>query len=272
MPTVDLGTVRAFVDDGRIDVFLPRGYDGVVAAIKEMKGRWNPDRRCWSLVPAYARRDNESIVARLREVLLRSAPDGWTEVVDRFGGFACASRKYEVKVGDGGVRITLPEGHPSHWPLRQIEGVHRDGQTWLLPATSIAAPVIRPLLERIVREDRELFMSHVEHLETRSIRGVVPGTPEDGARIGLEPGGFVHANHAFLKVADPQVRNAPIHAWPLRVLSVEPAEGGLDVRLAYPDPELAYKAARFRQAQPEEDRRPLLDLPHATGKWAFKRL
>lgn len=272
MPTVDLGTVRAYVDDARIDVFFPRGYDRVVAAVKEMKGRFNPERRCWSVVPAYARRDGDAIVARIREVLMGAAPEGWSAVVEKFGGFACASRRYEVKVGEGGVRIALPEGHPSHWPMKDVTGAQRDGQTWLLPAASITAPVIRPVLERIVREDRDLFVSHVEHLESRTIKGIVPAEPDAAAALGLRKGEFVYADHAFLKVADPQVKNAPIHAWAFKVLECEEAEDGVEVRLGYLDPELAYKAVRFRQAQAEENRKPLLDLPHATGKWAYKRL
>jgi len=273
MPKVDFGTVTAFVDDGRIDVFFPRGYDGLKNALKDMKGRWNPDRKCWSLEPRYARMESAAIVGRIGEVLLRNAPDRWEDAVKRFGGFACASRKYEVKVGLGGIRIRIPEGHPSHYVLKEVEGGQQEGKdTWLIPSMSSSSPTIGAVLERVVGEDRECFISYVEHLETRTIRGTVPVTPGEADRLGLVPGGFAYADHAFLRVADPQVKNGPIHAWPFKVLSRDDAEGGVEVRLSYLPPETAYKAVRHRQAQAEEVRLPLLDLTHAVEKWTYKRL
>lgn len=270
MPTVDFGTVRAFVDDDRIDVFFPRGNDGLQAALKEMKGRWNPERRCWTVVPRFARKSREEVVDRIGETLLAAAPDGWKDAVDKFGGFACATRRYEIKVGIGGIRIRLPDGHPSHWVLKSIEGCQRDGESWLLPARSCAASVIRPVLERVVREDYDFFISHIEHLEGRSIRGVVPVKPYEANELGLEPGKYAHADYAFLKIADPQVRNGPVHSWPFMVASRRDMEDGADVRLAYPDPDIAYKAVRHRMAMAPEDRQPLLDITHATGKWSSR--
>jgi hypothetical protein len=273
MPKVDFGTVTAFVDEGRIDVFFPRGYDGLKNALKDMKGRWNPERKCWSLEPRYARMGPDEIVGRIGDVLLRNAPDRWEDAVRRFGGFACASRKYEVKVGLGGIRIRIPEGHPSHYVLKQVEGGQQEGkETWLIPSMSASSPTIGAVLERVVGEDEDIFVSYVEHLETRTIRGIVPVSPEEADGLGLVANRFVYADHAFLKVADPQVKNGPIHAWPFKVLSREDVDGGAEVRLSYLPPETAYKAVRYRQAQPEEARTPLLDLTHATGKWTYKRL
>jgi len=272
MPTVDFGTVRAFVDDTRIDVFFPRGYDGVKNALKEMKGRWNPDRRCWSVVPKYAKMDADQILGRIGDVLLRNAPDNWERAVSRFGGFACASRKYEVRVGLGGIRIRIPDGHPSHYVLKQVQGGQKEGEAWLIPSMSASSPTIGAVLERVVSEDMDCFISYVEHLEGRTIRGTVPVQPADADALGLFPEGIAYADHAFLKVADPQVKNGPVHAWPFRVMSREDGGDGVEVRLAYLPPEHAYKAVRYRQAQPEEDRLPLLDLTHATGKWVYKRL
>lgn len=271
MPVADFGTVRVFVGVDRVDVTFPKGFDGLVATLKEMKSRWNPERRCWSVTPLYAKLAPEAIVERIRGSLMAAAPGGWGEAVKRFGGFACASKRYEVKVGEGGVRITLPDGHPSHWALKQVLGGKKEGQTWLLPASAISASLLRGVLERVVREDKELFVSCIEHLEGRMIKGFVPISEADADAIGLVAGGVAYADHSFLKVADPQVINSPIHAWPFKVGGRIPREGGFDVGLAYPDPEYAYKAVRFRMGRAAEDRTPLLDLVHATAKWQYKQ-
>jgi hypothetical protein len=271
MPVADFGTVRVFVGVDRVDVTFPRGFDGLMTTLKDMKGRWNPERRCWSVTPLYAKLDPASIVDRIRNSLMSTAPPGWDEAVKRFGPFACTTKKYEVKVGEGGVRIGMPDGHPSHWALKQVEGGKREGTTWLLPATSISASLLRGVLERIVREDKEFFVSCVEHLEGRIIKGFVPGSPEEADGLGLVAGGVAYADHSFLKIADPQVLNSPIHAWPFKVGGRVEREDGFDVGLGYPPPEWAYKAVRFRMGRQPEDRTALLDLVHATEKWQYKQ-
>jgi len=271
MPVADFGTVRVFVGVDRVDVTFPRGFDSLLVALKNMKSRWNPDRRCWSVTPLYARLTPEAIVGRIRETLMADAPNGWAEAVKRFGAFACTTKKYEVKVGEGGVRVTIPDGHPSHWVLKQVQGGKQEGTTWLLPASAVSAKLLAGVLERIVREDKDFFISCVEHLEGRMIKGFVPATEEEADRLGLVAGGIAYADHSFLKVADPQVLNSPIHAWPFKVGGRVPREGGFDVGLAYPSPEFAYKAVRFRQGKAAEERSPLLDLVHATTKWQYKQ-
>lgn len=271
MPIEDFGTVRVFVGDERVDVTFPRGYDGLVRELKEMRSRWNPDRRCWTVTPRFAKMSSDAIVERIERALIASAPSGWQEMVRMFGGFACASKRYEVKVGSGGVRIAMPDGHPSHWALKQVEAAHKEGTTWLLPAASLSASVLRSILERIVREDKEFFVSCIEHLEGRTIRGFIPVTAEEADVMGLVPGGVAYADHSFLKVADPQVLNSPIHAWAFQVGGRIEREDGFDVGLVYPAPDFACKAVRLRQGQAPEKRQRMLELLHATEKWKYKQ-
>jgi hypothetical protein len=272
MPVADFGTVRVFIGVDRVDVTFPRGFDGLLRALKDMKSRWNPERRCWSVTPLYAKMTPEDIVERIRNSLMADAPSGWDEAVKRFGSFACTTKKYDVKVGEGGVRITMPDGHPSHWAMKQVEGGKREGMTWLLPAASISASLLRGVLERIVREDKEYFISFVEHLEGRVIKGFIPATEEEADQLGLIQGGVAYADHSFLKIVDPQVLNSPIHAWPFKVGGRAGRDDGFDVGLGYPPPEWAYKAVRFRMGKPIEDRTALLDLVHAKEKWQYKQL
>jgi hypothetical protein len=271
MPTRDMGTVRAFIGDGgtAVDVHFPKGYDVVKSALKEMKGRWNPDRRCWTVTPRYASMDADGVVERIERALASVAPSSWAEAVRRFGGFACATRRYEVKVGAGGLRITLPQGHPSDWVLKQAEGAHKDGESWLVPSRSCATAEVGAVLQRVVAEDMALFKSAVEDHEGNSIRGTVPGGQPEGAGVALDR--VVFADHSFLKVADTRVHNEPVHCWPFRVTGTREAEGGHELRLSYLDSDTAYRAVRHRMAQPEESRSRLLDVTHASGKWARRR-
>jgi len=271
MPTVDFGTVRAFVDAGAVEVAFPRGYDELKTALKEMKARWMPQRFCWRVETRWARIPENEIVRRIEDILRKKAPPGWQAAVEKFGAFACSTRRFEVKVGWGGIRIMLPPGHPSHYALKQVDNGKQDKETWLLPAASCTSSVVRPVLERVVKEDRDLFISYVEHLEGRTIRGIVPISPPEGDAMDLIAGKFVYADHAFLKVADPHVKNGPVHAWPFKVLERRDLESGLEIRLSYLEPDLAYRAVRYRQGRPEEERKQNLDLVHATEKWTYKR-
>jgi hypothetical protein len=279
MAIMDFGTVRGFGGEEGIDLFFPLTQTGFKEAIKkQLKARWNPERRCWTVVPKYARTDIFGICERIRTLLYSSAPEEWPAAVDRFGGFACATRRYEVKVGAGGIRIRLPDGHAFDYVLKKkVEAAFfdRDARAWLIPAFACGNPRISKILTRIVSEDKDIFRRALEQYEDRSIRGTLITKDTTPGGMGIIEGAKVFASHAFLSIADPHVPNKPVQAWPFKVVSFEEQEDeeaeGPEVRLAYMDPDEGYLAVRKRQAQPEDERLPLLDLLNANAKWASKR-
>lgn len=279
MAIIDFGTVRGFGGEEGIDLFFPLTQTGFKDAVKrQLKGRWNPERRCWSVAPRFTRTDVFGLTEKIKSILYSSAPNEWPAAVERFGGFACATRRYEVKVGPGGIRIRLPEGHAFDYMLKKkVEGAFfdRDAGAWLIPAFACGNPRISKILTRVVSEDKSIFHRALEQYEDRSIRGALIFKNTTPGDMGIIEGAKVFASHAFLSVADPHVPNKPIQAWPFKVVSFNENEDenaeGPEVRLAYMEPEEGYLAVRKRQAQPEDERLPLLDLLNANAKWASKR-
>lgn len=279
MPTVDFGSVTLSVDEGRVDAFFPFEHGEVKDVLKKMNGRWNPDRRCWIVMPRFARTDEDGIVRAVEAALYANAPRKWPSAVEHYGAYACATKRYEVKFGAGGIRIALPAGHPCHWTLEHMEGTSRKGDTWAIPARHARTRLVMPVIERVAREDRAAFVDAVEPYEGRTLRGTVPIQPAEADAFGLLPGRVVFAEYTFLKEADPLVVNMPVHAWPFKVTDRKdtPGEGweqleeGVSLKLAYLGSAHGYKAVRKLQAMPEETRPARLDAPHAVGKWHARR-
>lgn len=275
MAVIDFGTVRCFGGEEGFDIFFPLTQTGFKDAVKtQLKARWNPDRKCWSVVPRFLRTDAFGLSSRIEKILFSGAPGEWPAAVERFGGFACATRKFEVKVGAGGIRIRLPDGHAYDYMLKKkVEGAFFDRQAgvWLIPAFACGNPVIAKILTGIVKEDKGIFHRALEQYEARSIRGILDTGEKTPGDLGIIEGAKVFASHAFLSVADPHVPNKPIQAWPFEVKSFKETEDGPLVRLAYMDGEAGYLAVRKRQARPEDERAPLLDLLNAEEKWVSKR-
>lgn len=279
MPTVDFGSVTLSVDDGRVDVFFPFEQGELKDALKKINGRWNPERRCWTVLPRFARTDEEGIVAKVEAALWEAAPRGWRTVAERFSGFACATRRYEVRFGPGGVRIVLPAGHPCHWTLENMNGASRKGDIWSIPARHARGKALMPVLERAAREDMKAFHEATGPYEGRTMKGTLPMSRDEADAMRIVPGRVVFADYHFVKAADPLVVNMPIHAWPFKVLARDDAPGegyehldeGVSVKLEHLAPGHGCKAVRKLQAMPEESRPARLDRPHAIGKWHCRR-
>lgn len=279
MPTVDHGSVILSVDAGRVDVHFPFEHGELKDALKRISGRWNPDRRCWTVQTRFAKMDEDGVCAAVEEALYAAAPRKWPQAVERFSGFACSTKKYDVKFGAGGVRVALPAGHPCHWTLEHMQGASRKGDVWSLPARLAKPAQIMPVVERAAREDMKAFVDAVEPYEGRHMKGTIEVSPEEADALGLVPGRVVFADYQFVKAADPLVVNMPVHVWPFMVETREDAPGegyehleqGVSVKLAYLESRHGYKAVRKLQAMPEQVRPPRLDGPHAQGKWLCRR-
>lgn len=283
----DFGTAQLFMDDDSIDVFFARPHDEIKNLVKNQFGaRWDGDRRCFKIRMKFVKGySQEDIVAAVENELYANAPPVWRNMVAKFGGIVCASKRYEVKLAAGGLRIMLPGGHPLHWHIAKMTGDKHKSDTWELPAKSLKGSDMRMILEKAVTEDRKVFIDEVEPYEHRTITGTALMDARLADSFGLHPGEIIFANYSFLRIADPQVVNPQVvrrqvRAWPFIVNSredkPEPSYTDLDpgvgitLQLAYPPSSVSYMEVKRLVGIPEDQRPPQLDDPHTIHKWRFR--
>lgn len=273
MPLHDFGTVRVYSAEDHVDVFFPKGEEGVKNLLKSMKGRWMPDRRCWRVVPRYIRKNSEEVVAAIENLLLDEAPKGWREALPKISTFTCVTKKYELRVGAGGLRVTLPKGHPCNYAIGKIPGVQKDKDSWLVPSDSTVHPDMKPILTRIVKEDRDLFAESLEFVQRRVITGFLEMSDEDVERHGVQEGAFIFVEPSFLQVVDPNIPNPPTYEQALKISSLKKEKEGLwEASLSYLSDKEAYPLMKKRLVQERDERKPALNLTHASQRWQNKRL
>ncbi|MBY3151004.1 hypothetical protein HFO56_00980 [Rhizobium laguerreae] len=270
MPTIDFATAEAYVDDERLELYVPFEQKALGAFVKEkFKARFQTDgnKKRWVVEYKFARATPEQIVAAVEEELYRLAIPSWRQIVSMFVSYACASRRYEVKFASGGIRIMLPGGHPLHYYLGKMTGLKAERDVWKIPGHLVDPKEIAEMLKRISREDREVFKDATEPYEGRTISGNLLIPFSEAKKYGVGPDAIVFADYAFVKVADPQIVEMQIHAWPFRVLKTEPAEGAVRATLAYMEADPGARAVGKLMAMPRDERPKLLDEVHADGKW-----
>jgi len=161
----------------------------------------------------------------------------------------------------------LPGGHPQHYYLGQMCGLKPERDVWKIPASLVEPKQVADILKRISREDREVFKDATEPYELRSITGKLVVPWSEASAYGIGPDAVVFANYSFVKLADPQVVDMQIHAWPFKVKATEPEEGGIKTTLAYMQADAGARAVGKLMALRREERPLLLDEVHAEGKW-----
>ena len=287
MNKYDFGTCQVYVADDVIDVFFARAHSEIKALLKtRWKARWEPTRFCFRIRRRFVQDGEEAIIGAIESELYAHAPGRWKEMVEgRLGKLVCASKRYEIKIGAGGLRIMLPGGHPLHYHIAKMTGDKHRSDTWELPARSISGADMRMILEQAVAGDLKVFREEVEPYEGRTITGTALMEPRLADHMGIAEGAIVFANYSFLKVADPQVVDPNIvrrqvRAWPFVVKSrsdaPEPgyddlADGvGITLQLVYPPAKTGYDAVRSLVVLPEDERPPALDDPHVRHKWKFR--
>lgn len=284
----DFGTVQVFLDAGRIDVFFQaKKHEEIKALLKNrFKARWDGVRFCWYVTMKNVRDSHEAVVSAIEQELYAHAPPHWKGVVEKLGDTVCASKRYELKIGAGGLRVMLPGGHPLHWDISKMTGEEHRSDTWELPAKSMKGPDMKKIVTQAVEQDHKVFIDEVEPYAGRTIAGLAVMTPEYADRLGLHPGRVIFANYSFLRIADPQVVNPDVvrrqvRAWPFVVQSREDGRGdndqyeldeglGVMLKLAYPEAEKSFVMVRNLMRMPDDKRPPQLDEPHALDKWRFR--
>lgn len=267
MAVADFGTVRCFADVDGVDVYFARGDEAAKAAVKSMKGRWNPVHKRWRIDAKYARRSPEQIVAAVQAALEAAAPEFWSRAFPKLAGNACVSKAYELKVGVGGLRIKLPPGHILDWTFEhKVSGAIRDGAAWLIPPDAVKTSEVREGVERIMREDHKIFTAAAKFIGPRRIGGMLYIEEPEIAELGLAAGGEVPADRSFFDVADPEMLVGELHEWCLTLETIAPAgEDGRWAILRYSDPAVAFPFLRARRTLDAPSKS--LGSAHVRTKW-----
>lgn len=264
----DFGTVRAFETDEVVEVSFPRSDQATKALLKSLKGRWDPNRRAWIVVPRFARCDLADIAPRIEAALLESAPPAWRTAVQTLSKIRAVTLRYAISVGAGGVRLELPRGHRHEYLLRKHEGVERDGNSWLIPSVFCADDSIKKALRDAIQDDRAALSKAIDYLEGFSLSGELDLAQGEEAGLGLVPGSVCFADPSFVKKADPSLPSEPVRFYPLEVVSF--ARDGFEARtkLNFVCGDRGWAALRKRLG---EDAPSPLDVRHVKGEWVRKR-
>lgn len=272
MTVYDFGTVRIFSEgDDRFDTYFPAGYDYVKDILKEYKSRFDGEKKCWITIPRYSKSTTGLIVDRIKQEIIKNTNEKWLSTVEKFKGFACVTKKYEVKVGYGGIRIGLSYEHPLEWHIKKLEGVKFDYRSrfWLIGSKYCQSKEVVNILKQIVNEDMNLYKSTVEYYAGRSVSGFVKNMEYSLDNFTDESGEIIFADYSFFKVSDPFIQQAPLISWPLKILYIDKRdENEFYLKLQhFEDTDKGYKAVIRRQASSNIDKMKLLDSIHVDEKW-----
>jgi hypothetical protein len=281
MPSIDFATAQIFIDDNSIDVSFEYAHDELKAVVKKYKAIFIKDRRAWRINRSFSKADPDTVVAEIETALYEHAPDVWKGFVDKFKSFHCATKRYDIKFGPGGIRLIFPAGHAAHYKLRKSMGRDTKLSTWYLPAKIIDPKEIMPLVRRAEEEDRALVEKALDPYERRTLRGVLQMTPAEADESNVQVGNICFADFPFVAKIEPHVADGQIHYWPFKVLEREdkavptgdnPDHVEVTVRLMYMPHASGTNAIRRYMAMPLEDRPWPLDLTRAKDKWKSKTL
>jgi hypothetical protein len=278
MPTVDFGSVTLSVDVDRIEVFFPFEHGELRGICKKFKAHFNGERKSWVIIPSLTKNSEDNIVDAIDRELWSHAPKGWRDAVSKFSAFACVSKKYAIKFGAGGLRISLPAGHVANWTLHEMmkrKGRQPRETVWNIPARDANSKIVMPLIKRMADEDKAEYHKATDPYAGRTTKGTLHILPEEADKLGLIVGDTVIAEFSFVKAADPTIVPMPIHCWPFLVTSrndkpgqgYEDLEYGVEVTLTYPESGKGHSAVRKMMAVDGEGYPRRLDAPDVLGKW-----
>jgi hypothetical protein len=278
MPIHDFATVTAFESVDYVEVRFPpdRGLTDFLKKIPGTYARWMADRRCWKLAPkGEGGTQPAEIVEAIRIRLLEGAPSGWAAAMPSLARLACVMRSYEIAVGEGGIRVGFPPGHPGEYHIKDVKGAVEDGRKWLVPSNRCGDPAFKKILERIVREDKAKVEECLELADRRRLEGSLAIPPHENHVYHLEHGRHVFADPSFLKESDPNMPNDKLVEFPFKVAELKAEEDfAIRVKLDYVTGEEAYRILRNRAATKQDQ--PL--VPERItgrmirGRWVHRRI
>lgn len=272
LPTYDYGTVRLFEANGIIEAHFPKNDATTRQVVKGMKGFFDGNRRAWRVTPRIARLETGDIVVAIRQALERTAPEPWMQALPMLTKLAATTRRFHIKLGEGGMRVELPPGHKHEYTLKaSVPDAIKDGPTWLVPAASCADKVVKSIINDVILDDRKLLGECIDYLEGFVFTGDLDLSDGEEGALGLIPGATAFADPSFLRAADPTLTAEPLHEYPFKVVSFARDDERARTTLAVMTGNAGWAALRERFAGSASVRTALLDSRHVKGKWSRRR-
>ena len=270
MALFDFATVQVYESKDFIEVVFPYDKD-FVEFLKDMKGRWNPTRKCWTIKEEFSNKSVDQMIEDIEEKLYSLGPNQWRERVQSLRTVGCVINTYGIIAGAGGVKLTLPAGHPSHYALKGIKGILQNRNSWSVPAKLGNNPDVIKVITRILREDKNKYFDWMEPSEGRGIFGTAKLNREDEHLYNIEKGNLIAVSRSFMQIADPGMSDTPTNEFAFIVDKIKrDTDEKVQLRLAYPDLDDAYDflAARVNNTQKTK----ALDGNVLNDDWKQKRL
>jgi hypothetical protein len=269
MSHYDFATVQVYQTPEHLEITFPYNQE-FISFLKGLKGRWNPERRCWTIKSELTNKTTNEIIFEIEDRLYSIAPKGWKKAVGDLKKLACLVNGYGILAGAGGVRLTLPSGHPGHYYLKDVQGTLQNRNTWSISADLMSHPEIKKIMSRIIKEDKNKFFEWMEVSEDRCVIGNVNIPPELEHVYNLEKGNLILATKSFMMHVDPGIGDAPLDEFCFELVSSKRIkEDKLKVRMNYPDVEKQYNFLRDQKYNNEKPK--VLDVDIALDDWIQKR-
>lgn len=269
MSVIDFATLQVYRMDDLLEVVFP--FDKELSGfMKSMKGRWAPQRKCWQIKPAFARRSADEIIFAIEEKLQEHAPKRWPEILEVMKDHGCVSSKFEIFAGKGGVRLKMPAGHPCHYYLKEVPNAQNTRNEWQIPARDFSHDAVQKSLARLYKDDEKAVREQLEPVEERGLVGELTLGDDQLEAFGMSKSAEIAALPSFLEVADPAMGRVPLREIGFEVVKMDRrGDDRLKVRLEYLEPDRAYALLKTRVFDQNKTR--ALESVHAHEDWAQKR-
>jgi hypothetical protein len=276
IPNHDFGTVRLFEVGDIVEAYFPKDDTVTRGVVKGMRGFFDANRRAWRVTPKNARMETGEIITAFRTALEKAAPEKWMLALPKLLSIAVTTKRYTLKLGEGGMRVELPPGHQHEYTLKHdISGAFKDGPVWLVPASICANKTVKGVIIDVVEDDRRALSDALDYLEGFVFSGQLDIVHDEIGDIGLIPRSVVFADPSFIRKADANIGPEPLHEYPLEVLAFGRAQdqpdGPYQGRFRVLTGDEAHFALRTRFAKPVSVRTKPLDNCHVAGKWSRRR-
>lgn len=246
MGIYDFATVQVYETSDFLEIVFPYNPD-FIAYLKSIKGRWNPNRKCWTVKESESGKRTQDVIYEIESKLYEISPRGWKNAVSDLKKVGCIIKGYEIFPGAGGIRLELPPGHPSHYALKEIKGLLNNNEKWAIPSNLISTPEVKKVIGRMLKEDKNKYFDWMEPSEDRCIIGTLKLAPEFEEGFDMKEGKMVAVTKMFMKVADPGLSDTPINEFALQVSKMtRKSVEEVKVRFDYPDLSESYNFLRKR--------------------------
>lgn len=266
----DFGILTAVESESTIEFYFPYN-PSIVSLMKSYKARWNPQRKCWHIT----KQDSENkewaanILKGIGSALLKDSPDAWKNKFVDLCSLCCVTRKYELAIGEGGMRIALPGGHPLEYRFKENDKIQRNQGKFFIKAQDAISQEIFDAVKRIIKEDRDIYNDWMEPAIGRGLEGNLdiqafrPDLVNKNDYIAF-------VSRSFLKNVDSAFGNAPINTHAMRVKKLTKSEDGKNILIALSYLELKEGYDLLASFTKNNSKPPVLTEKNTSGKWRIR--